>query len=488
MVFWLLVFAWIALLLVFIDRRQRKTFSPNAARVEPQYPILGNSLLVAQFLPQMLDLMMEQVTKLKRTYQFKVLGQPTYIGIFQPANLEHVLSKNFDNYIKGDFFREKFYDLLGDGIFDVDGEEWAFQRKTASHIFTRNELRGFMTDVFQDHAHLVVERLERAAAANALVEVQDLFYRYTLESIGKIAFGINLGCFERDKVDFAIAFDEAQQLVLERATSPLWAIRKHIKFLHPAERRLAACVKMLNGFAEKVIRERRLEPDLDRKEDLLSRFMAVRDPAGQPLSDPYLRDIIMSFVIAGRDTTANALSWLFDELTQRPEVMDKLVDEIDTVLQGNTPTYEDVETRMPYLTGCVKETLRLHPSVAKDAKLAVNDDVLPDGTIIPAGACVVYLPWAMGRLEELWPEPLAFRPERWIGAEQVSHFKFPAFNAGPRLCLGMNMAYVEAKILTATILQKFAVARAPGQKTTYAITLTLPLLQGLQCSFKLRAQ
>lgn len=475
----LLVGLVVALGLLYVHQRQIRQRSPNL-HVEAYYPIIGSSLYIARFAHVMLDLLLEKCEEHGGKFQFKVPGQPFYACITDPECVKHVLQDNFDNYEKGDFFRDRFFDLLGMGIFDVDGAEWRFQRKTASHIFTRNELRGFMTDVFRDHAQLFLDRLDQHAVSGKPLNFQDLFYRYTLESIGKIAFGVNLGCFEREKVDFAIAFDQAQQILMDRSFTPIWGIRRYLKWLHPDERALTKCVTILNAFAMSVIADRRKEVDLDRKEDLLSRFMNVRDDQGKPLDDHHLRDVIMSFIIAGRDTTANALTWLFDELTLHPDVCAKLVEEIDRVLQGSTPTYEDVDKRLPYLSACAKETLRLHPSVPKDVKIAIHDDVLPDGTIIKAGCGVVYLPYVMGRMEKLWgKDAREFRPERWLDGLNPSPFQFIAFNAGPRICLGMNMALIEMKILAASILQKFHVHRQPGFKSHYAISLTLPMQDGL---------
>ena len=111
----------------------------------------------------------------------------------------------------------------------------------------------------------------------------------------------------------------------------------------------------------------------------------------------------MSFVIAGRDTTASALSWVFWELTQHADVCERVVEEIDRVLQGESPTYDDVTNKMPYMQAVIKEALRLHPPVPEDFKIAVNEDTLPDGTHIPAGVGVIYRIYAMNRFERYEP-------------------------------------------------------------------------------------
>eukprot|EP00730_Choanoeca_flexa_P019627 TRINITY_DN9596_c0_g1_i3.p1 TRINITY_DN9596_c0_g1~~TRINITY_DN9596_c0_g1_i3.p1 ORF type:complete len:490 (+),score=170.00 TRINITY_DN9596_c0_g1_i3:79-1548(+) len=480
-----LLIAIVALVIV----RQRYELSPNAKVAEGSIPILGHSLLVSKHQETLLEWLWAGTEAAGgKSWQFKIIGQSPFVCILDPENVKHVLYVNFDNYVKGTFFRDKFTELLGKGIFNADGAEWNYQRKTASHLFKRKELSGFMTQTFVDHCNDVLVKLEQAADADKVIDLQDLFYRYTLESIGKIAFGTNLGCFEHDKVEFAVNFDTAQRIIMERVFDPAWPIRRWLTWIHPSERTLTRCVNNLDAFARQVITERRQAGDLAEREDLLSRFMNVKDEQGKPLNDDRLRDVVMSFVIAGRDTTANCLAWVFYELHQHPDVKAKLQKEIDEVLGDREPEHDDIHTGMPYLHAVVKETLRLHPSVPKDGKVALKDDTLPDGTKIKAGNIVVYMPWVMGRSNSIWDNATTFDPERWLkGEPEPSAFKYTAFNAGPRLCLGMNMAYLEAKFLVAKIMQRYEVEVQSGQDFAYQVTLTMPIKNGLFAKLKARA-
>eukprot|EP01147_Barroeca_monosierra_P005865 gene5865-9063_t len=466
-------------LFFYLHFRQQKQKCPNVFPVPGELPILGHSIILANNQNRLLEWLLGGTLLSKgRPWYFKVIGESPFVCISTPEAVQHVLQDNFDNYVKGTFFRSKFFELLGDGIFDVDGPEWSYQCMYFTSYFDLN-LFSFLNDsVFVRHAQLVLDKIEGHANENKSFDLQDLFYRYTLESIGQIAYGIHLGCFDQEVVEFAVNFDTAQRIIMERVIDPLWNVRKHLKSIHPDERKLIQCVKNLDQFARNVIRERKDSEDLRDREDLLSRFMSLKDQDGRPLDETRLRDIVMSFVIAGRDTTANCLTWTFYELFKHPEVLEKLKQELDNATGGNEPTYEDVHEKVPYLHYVVKETLRLHPSVPKDVKTAVNDDVLPDGTIIKAGTNVVYMPWVMGRLENLWESPLEFRPERWESTT-ASHFKYTAFNAGPRLCLGMNMAYLEAQFLIAMIIQRFDIKILKDQPFDYQVTLTMPMKDGL---------
>lgn len=135
---------------------------------------------------------------------------------------------------------------------------------------------------------------------------------------------------------------------------------------------------------------------------------------------------------------------------------------------------------MTYTHAVFSETLRLHPSVPKQAKTAVAEDILPDGTIIPAGTIVAWSSWCMGRMPQLWgTNALQFDPSRFVNT-QHSPFKYPAFNMGPRLCLGMNMAYLEAVLALAVLLENFDLRVVDRAKVHYQNGLTLPMRDGLR--------
>jgi len=135
----------------------------------------------------------------------------------------------------------------------------------------------------------------------------------------------------------------------------------------------------------------------------------------------------------------------------------------------------------------LRETLRLFPSVPKDVKMAVADDVLPDGTAVRAGDVVAYLPYAMGRLECNWPRPLDYDPQRFLGETQPSPFLHIAFNAGRRTCLGQTLALTEGAVVLALIARSYEVTLEPGQVLLPAETLTLPMRNGLWATLRIKA-
>ncbi|KAL2899486.1 Cytochrome P450 94C1 [Bienertia sinuspersici] len=188
---------------------------------------------------------------------------------------------------------------------------------------------------------------------------------------------------------------------------------------------------------------------------------------GSVSDDKYLRDIVVSFLLAGRDTVASGLTVFFYLMAQYPDAEARILEESDRALgQGSKkiPTLEEIR-KMNYLQGAIYETLRLYPPVQMDSKFAKNHDVLPDGTHVKKGTRVSYHPYAMGRMESIWgSDCLEFRPERWLNDDglfvPVSPYKYPVFQAGVRVCLGKDMGLLAMKVVAVTLLRRFHIRLA----------------------------
>ena len=197
----------------------------------------------------------------------------------------------------------------------------------------------------------------------------------------------------------------------------------------------------------------------------------------------------LNFIIAGRDTTACLLSWATYELTQHPELQERLFEEGRHFSAEHDSS--DVVRSLPLLHAFVRETLRLHPPVPQDTKECIEDDVWPSGQRVPKGAMVAYVPYLMGRSERLWGKDAAkFDLDKWFQpdgqpAKEPSPFLFPVFNAGPRLCLGKSVAILESSMLLSMIVQQFRLT-CVDDSVTYALTVTLPIRDGLHVRATLR--
>lgn len=222
------------------------------------------------------------------------------------------------------------------------------------------------------------------------------------------------------KVPFAESFDEAQKATFSRFINPIWPITEGIQRLTmPWKASMNYHLNVVDSFARQVTEKRRKEiAQGEIHGDLLSRFMDARNAQGELLNNDELRDIVLNFVIAGRDTTAQALSWTFYMLLCHPRVEKKLLDEISTFISDETlmdsPELYNVIKNMTYAHAVFYEVLRLYPSVPLNQKYALGDDIWPDGTKVRKGDYILWCPYAQGRSEKIWEDAKEFRPERWI--------------------------------------------------------------------------
>ncbi|WOL03482.1 hypothetical protein Cni_G12202 [Canna indica] len=416
------------------------------------------------------------------TIHIHVLGNTVTAN---PDNVEHILRARFDNYPKGKPFSAILRDLLGRGIFNVDGQAWLFQRKMAVAELGSSAVRFFASCIVAAEVRdRLLPLLDSAAADGRVLDLQDVFRRFTFDSICKISFGLDPGCLELSLPlsEFAAAFDAASRLSAARAavTMPIvWKVKRLLNW--GPERELREAIRMVNLLAEELIRRRR-KLGFSSNHDLLSRFMAcVGDE-----DDNYLRDIVISFLLAGRDTVSSALTSFFLLLSSHPEVLSAIRDEIDRVVGGRVVASYDRLRDLHYVHAALYEAMRLYPPVQFDSKFCVVDDVLPDGTFVGRGTRVTYHAYAMGRMEELWGSDChEFRPQRWLrdGAfVPESPFKYPVFQGGLRVCLGKEMALMEMKMVIVAMVRKFDVelaANSGSRPPKFVPGLTASLEGGL---------
>ncbi|KAL9385564.1 hypothetical protein Peur_022574 [Populus x canadensis] len=437
------------------------------------------------------------MTNLAGKYKTYRLRAPFRSEIYtvDPVNVEYILKTNFENYGKGDHNYDNLSGLLGDGIFTVDGHKWRQQRKVSSYEFSTKVLRDFSSVIFRKNVAKLANIVSEAAKSNQSMDIQDLFMKSTLDSIFKVGFGVELDSMcgsNEEGVKFTSAFDDASALTLWRYVDVFWKIKRFLNI--GSEAALKKNVKVVNDFVYKLINKKielmrnSKEVSSLKKDDILSRFLQVTE------NDPtYLRDIILNFVIAGKDTTATALSWFIYMLCKHPAVQNKIAQEVReaTKVKENTDfaefaasINEEALEKMNYLHAAISETLRLYPSVPVDGKICFSDDTLPDGFNVSKGDMVAYQPYAMGRMKFIWGDDAEeFKPERWLKDgvfQQESPFKFTAFQAGPRICLGKEFAYRQMKIFAAVLVANFTFKLADEKKpVNYRTMINLHVDGGL---------
>ncbi|KAI3728360.1 hypothetical protein L6452_16994 [Arctium lappa] len=442
------------------------------------------------------------------SYRGMWMGGTYGIVTSDPAKIEYILKTNFKNFPKGKAYRERFYDFLGDGIFNADDELWRQQRRVAN-----SEMHSTRFMQFSMHAieKLVNEKLLKVLEAKkgCAIDLQDVLLRFTFDNTCAVAFGVDSGCLEvgLPEIPFAKAFEQVTFASLMRFLTPPY-VWKPMKFFRLGfEKTLHEAVKIVHDFAEKTVRERKMELLSSNNNegingisrcDLLSRLILLeKDKKDAFFTDKLLQDFCISFILAGRDTSSVGLAWFFWLITKNPSVETKILTEVHEILQKReNPTKQNISftkeelEKMVYLQAAISESLRLYPPVSFDHKEPQVDDVFPDGTVIEKGSRVVYCMYGMARMESIWGKDcFEFRPERWIKDGEFvseSQFKYTVFNAGPRLCVGKKFAYTQMKMVVASILWRYKIKVVEGHKVCPKINTTLYMKHGLLVTLEAR--
>lgn len=488
-----------------------KFFTPsnNNNNLPKSYPIIGHLFAASQQKDRF-----QWITKLlisSPTSTF-ILHRPFGVKSIQTADptvVEHILKTRFAIYQKGPFQKGVLKDLLGDGIFNADNETWKFQRQVASYEFNTKSLRKFVENVVESElSNRLLPMLSEAAKNGTVLDLQNILQRFAFDNICKIAFGYDPEYLlpSLPEAKFAVAFEEAVTISTKRFQAFFPILSKIGKFLNiGSEKRLKKAVLEIREFANSLVRKKKQEmmknsEDTSQEtEDLLSRFLK------SGLSDEkFVTDIVISFILAGRDTTSAALTWFFWLLHKNKSVEEEILKEIKhkgkqrKQRKEKSSVFEEVKD-MVYIHAALCESMRLYPPVAVDLKEAAANDVLPGGIPVKKGTRVSYHPYAMGRLEKLWgPHWAEYRPERWLELEGKRSvvvgegdrkwrfvardpYSYPVFQAGPRVCLGKEMAFLQMKRVVAGVLERFRVVPVveDGFEPVFVPQLTAKMRGGL---------
>ncbi|GFP85018.1 cytochrome p450 94a1 [Phtheirospermum japonicum] len=344
----------------------------------------------------------------------------------------------------------------------------------------------------------IIPVLENSAKSNKVLDFQDILERFAFDIICKVAFNVDPGGLGGDGTvggEFMQAFDDAANLSSGRfmyAIPDAHVIKKFFNL--GSEKKLRDSIATVHEFAEKIIKTRMEEKTEKIGDDLLSRYIKSSEN-----STEFLRDIVISFILAGRDSTSSALSWFFWLLSSKPDVEEKILQELEKTrgrngklkLIGEAYSFEELR-EMHYLHASISEAMRLYPPVPLNARICNKDHILPDGTFIGKDWLLTYHTYAMGRMESIWGKDCCeYKPERWIEngvCRQESPFKYPVFHAGPRMCLGKDMAFILMKSIAASVLERFKmdVLLEKGKCPEYLLSLTLRMKSGLPVKVKER--
>ncbi len=385
-----------------------------------------------------------------------------------PSLIESVLVSQSQNFAKDKVIQNSRW-FLGEGLLTNEGSGWLRQRRLCQPAFHRERMSTY--------GHTMSRYTEEMLATWQDAQVRDIhqeMMQLTMRIVAKVLFGVEV---KEDTERVAAALN-----TLMRHTSGgrmiLPPIMRHVPV--PAMIRVKRAVRELDGIVNRIIRQRRASGQ--DTGDLLSMLIAARDEDGSGMTDRQLRDEVLTFLLAGHETTAVSLSWTWYLLGQDPKVEQKLHEELSQVLGGRTPQLEDLP-RLPYTDKVVKESMRLFPpawslarTVAKEIELA--------GYKLPVGSNVVMSPWILHRDPRFFELPEQFNPDRWTAdsAQHLPKFAYFPFGGGPRLCIGASFAVMEANLLLAAIAQRFQLRLVPGHPVETLPSITLRPRHGMRMS------
>jgi cytochrome P450 len=385
------------------------------------------------------------------------LGPMVFHLVAHPDHVRRVLVDNARNYPRGWYYRRTRV-VAGEGLINTEGAAWRRLRRMSQPAFHHRRIVG-LVDAMTDAIGAMLGRWrEHAGSGRGPLDVAAEFTGLTLRIAGRALMGIDL-LGEAERVGRAVttSLDYLEHWLTHLLAPPLGV---------PTPRNLKArrALRDFDDLIVGILAARRRDPDRDAG-DLLAMLLAARDEEnGEGLTDRELRDQILTFIVAGHETTAVALSWTVALLGRHPEAQDRLRAEVAGVLGGRTPAAEDLP-RLASVRRVVEESLRLYPPVYAVARDAAADDEI-GGYRIPARSTVVLSPYVTHRHPDFWPDAEAFDPDRFLPERSADRPRFAwfPFLGGPHQCIGEEFAMTEMVLTVAMLVQAFRFELAPGAR------------------------
>ncbi|XP_050225394.1 alkane hydroxylase MAH1-like [Mercurialis annua] len=435
-----------------------------------------------------------------------------YLVTSDPAIVHYTLSKNFANYQKGANMKQIF-EALGDGIFNVDSDEWKLQRKQIHSVIQHRSFDGAVKRVLEEKIlNGLFTVLDNASEQECSIDIQDVFQRFSFDCICMLVLNYDPKCVSVDfpQVPFEKAFDTIEKVIFNRHVVPMSVWKLQRWFQIGEEKKMRKAWETFDHFVEQCISRKQDElinnAQMETENfDLLTYFLTestttrsvnVRHPEEEDdkhreraKSKKYLRDMTCNLLLAGRDTVGAGLVWLIWLIATHPHVENKILDEIKPCLKGANRSSVLVSfeklNKLVYLHAAICETLRLYPPIPFEVKVPIDEDILPGGHRVSSNIKILYSLYSMGRMEEIWGKDcLEFKPERWISErgeiKHVPSYKFLAFNAGPRSCLGKDLGLMEMKLVASSILWNYCIQVVENHPVNPSLSMVLYMKNGLK--------
>ena len=371
--------------------------------------------------------------------------RPLVAWVTGPELIEHILVKRTDLFAKTRLDKRVLRPLIGNGLLTADGDLWRWQRKLASPLFRPNDVMAYVPAI-------VTAAQEQIARwrAKGTTHVAPIDLDMTNTTFAVIARTILAGIDEGEAAEIQRTGHAYIQPIMWAVASALMLTPEH--WWYPGRRRMLSAAKEGRAVVQKLLDKRRaagVEGD-----DLVARMLLARNPdTGEPMSDEQLVDNLGTFLLAGHETTARALSWTLYLLARSPEWQEKARTEVMSVTGGNPVTAADI-AKLPVTQRILKESMRLYPPVPAMTRVNLEPAEL-NGISLTQPTLIVIPVFAVHRHNKLWDDPDRFDPDRFLPEREARHqrMQFMPFGVGPRVCIGASFAMTEAVAILATLLQ-----------------------------------
>jgi cytochrome P450 len=373
----------------------------------------------------------------------------TLYPVSSPELVGEVLTSP-DRYRKNAPSYREVRQALGDNMLTSEDEVWHRQRRLLAPIFTPRRIATTYAPIMADEAQQLVGRWRSAASTGALLDVHPEMVEVASRVIARILFGADLSRAAPQIKRFTLVNTELLRRAVTPHPTPRWLPTR-------ANRRLTAELAGIRAVVDDIISGRRRDGTSSPTQDMLGLMLAAQDDGSgaEPLTDAEVAEQVMVFLLAGYETTAASLACTLVELARSQPWQTTVREELTGLLHGRPPSPADLQ-QLPWTGRVVREGLRLYPAAHGMGRNTVREEVLGRYGI-PAGSWVEVSPWAVHRSAEVWPDPLAFDPRRFDvppGHHPGGHrYAWIPFGAGPRACVGMQLALLEMQIVLATVLQ-----------------------------------
>ncbi len=368
------------------------------------------------------------------------------VWVTSPSLVERILLHEADSFPKTPLEKRVFEATLGDGILTSQGQSWRWQRRTAAPLFRHQDLLAHVPviataaedrlGIWRASSGPRVRRIER--------EMADVTYDVFSHTLLAGASRHDGDIVKRRGAEYLARISWEIAWAMLRVPTWVW---------HPARRTMRRAAAEMRGAVGRIIAARRAQVG-EPGRDILGRLMAARDPeTGEPMSDKQLADNLLTFIAAGHETTAKALTWTLYLLARAPGWQSRVREEVDAVCGAGPIEARHIE-RLELTRRVLQEGMRLYPPAPVMTRTTVREVEL-GGCRLPAGALVVIPIFAVHRHRKLWHDPDRFDPDRFQPAREAEHFRtqFMPFGFGPRTCIGMSFAMIEATVLLATLVR-----------------------------------